>query len=719
MTQALALDDAGSIPSLRTQLAQAPTALAKLDVAKSILAAREETAKPAALVANDVAVPLEPLLVEWTPRFTSSIPPEFRTLPRRNQHLLFSTGVDLGMMQLTATATFEGEKSSGAGRAADDLAKIKACEAAGYKRQRVKMAGLNILGFVFVKDGLAVTPEGAAKLAGLEAPAPAVSKARVTKAEAREAYDTLSYLLTSYQQQHDAELLRVDFSERLLPLVESVKELAQRGWPEGVSDPQYLFEKAESTIARQDRLKAEGLTKDMGRGEARDYLRNNGLSPERIEAVVANPTSVRTSGMHEVPQYTMAYLNQSIAEAKNQVAKVDPYEEARAKQGKFNIRAGAISEALKAAGMVRGTDHNADTHSRGDARVIQSSGSIDIQKDLKLEAMAFLTYKVKFPGSSDVEIEDDLSVSPEETAAKILQEVDRLAPPAPPSQPAPAAPADNDLTRLNALKRLAPKGAITSDDPQALEKLRAKLAALMAEQEFMKKANKLIKAGNDKGLIEMGLNQVTIEGLKKPDFAGRIGFADYMLSNNNGVIGTTRKRIAELEQKAGQGAAPAVIKQARHQETRFVIKTDIVGSSVEWRAKQGDSWVLLTTYDTLDLAKASAGSQGYDADSIPVYASEWNPMTKKFSAAIPFGSDGGDQATPEPGQPQATEVAPTEDQAYLQSIIDGTIDLLDPGIFDKLEPMFTKYADDAEMMGMLNRAAEAYTAAAVAAAKGV
>lgn len=316
MTQALALDDAGSIPSLRTQLAQAPTALAKLDVAKSILAAREETAKPAALVANDVAVPLEPLLVEWTPRFTSSIPPEFRTLPRRNQHLLFSTGVDLGMMQLTATATFEGEKSSGAGRAADDLAKIKACEAAGYKRQRVKMAGLNILGFVFVKDGLAVTPEGAAKLAGLEAPAPAVSKARVTKAEAREAYDALSYRLTSYQQHHDSELLRVDLSEHLLPLVEAVKSLVQRGWPEGVSDPAYLLEKADGTIARLDRLKAVGLTKDMGRGEARDYLRNNGLSPEQIEAVVANPTSVSTSGMHEVPQYTMEYLNQSIDAAK-------------------------------------------------------------------------------------------------------------------------------------------------------------------------------------------------------------------------------------------------------------------------------------------------------------------------------------------------------------------------------------------------------------------
>lgn len=468
MTQALALDDAGSIPSLRSQLAQAPTALAKLDVAKSILAAREEAAKPAPLVANDVAVPLEPLLVEWTPRFTSSIPPEFRTLPRRNQHLLFSTGVDLGMMQLTATATFEGEKSRGSDRAASDLAKIKACEAAGYKRQRVKMAGLNILGFVFVKDGLAVTPEGAAKLAGLEAPAPAVSKARVTKAEAREAYDTLSYLLTSYQQQHDTELLRVDFSERLLPLVENVKALVQRGWPEGISDPQYLLEKAESTIARQDRLKAEGLTKDMGRGEARDYLRNNGLTPEQIEAVVANPTSVSKSGMYEVPQYTMAYLNESIAAA----------------------------ERAKSAGQ----PEKSDMQNQGTA----SSGGGDSRRWLVTNMLGY-----------------------------------------------------------------------------------------RAEHQ----ADTMVEA------IQQAMNG-----------------SDYTLPSR------------------------------------------------DWSA------VELT---------------------------------------------GGVNPAPEPVDPSVAEVVPTEDQTYLQSIINGTIDLLDPGIYDKLEPMFTKYADDAEMMGMLNRAAEAYTAAAVAAAKGV
>lgn len=703
MTQALALDDAGIIPSLRTQLAAASTALAKLDAAKSILAAREEAAKPAALVANDVAVPLEPLLVEWTPRFTSSIPPEFRTLPRRNQHLLFSAGVDLGMMQLTSTATFEGEKSRGADRAAADLAKIKACEAAGYKRQRVKLAGLNTLGFVFVKDGLAVTPDGAAKLAGLDAPAPAVSKVRVTKGEARDAYDALSYRLTSYQQHHDAELLRVDLSQHLLPLVETVKTLVQRGWPEGVSDPDSLLEKAASTIARQDRLKSDGLIKDMGRGEARDYLRNNGMSSEQIEAVVANPTSVSTSGMHEVPQYTMAYLNDAIATAKSQLASIEaaavrPYEAALEVDYSKMFDPSFIKEM------------NVLKHLHDSVLAAKYEGNAEtaIESDRILSLFVDALTPQQFKGYDHDKAEKVLF----DKLHEMEKELGLGMPAAPP------VPADNDLTRLNALKRLAPKGAITSDDPQALEKLRAKLAALMAEQEFMKKANKFIKAGNDKGLIEMGLNQVTIEGLKKPDFAGRIGFADYLLSNNNGVIGTTRKRIAELEKKSGQGPMPTVAKQARHEETRFVIKTDIVGSSVEWQAKMGDSWVRLTTYDTLDLAKASAESQGYDAGSIPVYASEWNPMTKKFSNAAPVAGGGGDQATPKPTQTQETEVVPNEDQAYLQSIIDGTIDLLDPGIFDKLEPMFTKYADDAEMMDMLNKAAEAYTAAAVAAAKG-
>lgn len=64
--------------------------------------------------------------------------------------------------------------------------------------------------------------------------------------------------------------------------------------------------------------------------------------------------------------------------------------------------------------------------------------------------------------------------------------------------------------------------------------------------------------------------------------------------------------------------------------------------------------------------------------------------------------------------------APTgrdEAVAFLQSMLDGGINLLDPELVHRLEPLFEQYTDDAAMMELLNRAANAYSDAAVAAAK--
>ncbi|MDO9481132.1 MAG: hypothetical protein Q8S96_02340 [Hydrogenophaga sp.] len=71
------------------------------------------------------------------------------------------------------------------------------------------------------------------------------------------------------------------------------------------------------------------------------------------------------------------------------------------------------------------------------------------------------------------------------------------------------------------------------------------------------------------------------------------------------------------------------------------------------------------------------------------------------------------EALPVPG---AEHVGLNEDTAYLKSLIDGTGDLLAEDVFEKLEPMFTTYMDNAEMMALLERAANTYGDAAVAAA---
>lgn len=66
-----------------------------------------------------------------------------------------------------------------------------------------------------------------------------------------------------------------------------------------------------------------------------------------------------------------------------------------------------------------------------------------------------------------------------------------------------------------------------------------------------------------------------------------------------------------------------------------------------------------------------------------------------------------------PAEPTSREEA----VAFLQSMIDGSINLLDPELVHRLEPLFKQYASDAEMMDLLNRAANAYGDAAVAAAR--
>ena len=95
-------------------------------------------------------------------------------------------------------------------------------------------------------------------------------------------------------------------------------------------------------------------------------------------------------------------------------------------------------------------------------------------------------------------------------------------------------------------------GGISSDDPDALVKLRAELAECEADQERMKAANKAIRTGKtpDKqvpALVALGFSESTAQSLIKGDFCGRVGFPTYKLSNNNANMTRIKKRIQELE----------------------------------------------------------------------------------------------------------------------------------------------------------------------------
>jgi hypothetical protein len=91
--------------------------------------------------------------------------------------------------------------------------------------------------------------------------------------------------------------------------------------------------------------------------------------------------------------------------------------------------------------------------------------------------------------------------------------------------------------------------AISSDDPEAVVKLREKIEQAEAHHAMMKAANKLLKAKTlDRAALNaIGLADDMIDHLLKPDFCGRIGYADYSITNSGANIRTMKKRLEYLQ----------------------------------------------------------------------------------------------------------------------------------------------------------------------------
>jgi hypothetical protein len=101
--------------------------------------------------------------------------------------------------------------------------------------------------------------------------------------------------------------------------------------------------------------------------------------------------------------------------------------------------------------------------------------------------------------------------------------------------------------------------AISSDDPEAIEKLRAKLAELEQSRARMVAANKAARSSHPhEALARLGFSDRLIQRILTPDAMGNIAFPRYALANAAHEASRVRKRIAELEAKATRPAAPAV-----------------------------------------------------------------------------------------------------------------------------------------------------------------
>jgi hypothetical protein len=121
-------------------------------------------------------------------------------------------------------------------------------------------------------------------------------------------------------------------------------------------------------------------------------------------------------------------------------------------------------------------------------------------------------------------------------------------------------PAERAVITAGELERRAESigtAGISSDDPEAIDKLQAKVARLEAMQEKMTQANRAIRAKNDEDLKTLGFDDAQIAKLKEPDFCGRIGFPDYALTNNSANIRRIKQRIEQLE-NAGKAEAKEI-----------------------------------------------------------------------------------------------------------------------------------------------------------------
>jgi hypothetical protein len=106
--------------------------------------------------------------------------------------------------------------------------------------------------------------------------------------------------------------------------------------------------------------------------------------------------------------------------------------------------------------------------------------------------------------------------------------------------------------------------AVSSDNPDATDELRAKLAKMEKSRDLKKAANKIVrrKKGTTeekaKELIALFKGKLTektaTEFLTVPDFAGRLGFPSYELTNLGANIRRVKQRIAELEAEEARRA---------------------------------------------------------------------------------------------------------------------------------------------------------------------
>lgn len=94
------------------------------------------------------------------------------------------------------------------------------------------------------------------------------------------------------------------------------------------------------------------------------------------------------------------------------------------------------------------------------------------------------------------------------------------------------------------------RGGISSDDPEAVDKLAQRIETLERHHELMKQANACIRRKDDAGLAAMSFTPAQITALRTPDCLGRVGFPYFQIKNSTSTLNRLRTRLAELKRAA-------------------------------------------------------------------------------------------------------------------------------------------------------------------------
>ena len=169
---------------------------------------------------------------------------------------------------------------------------------------------------------------------------------------------------------------------------------------------------------------------------------------------------------------------------------------------------------------------------------------------------------------------------------------------------------------------------IMKGDADAAERLREKIALAEDRQVMMRKVNAAIRkharTGRDAqvaALIDLGcVGEKHADELLKPDFAGRVGFADYQFKNNGAEIRRLKSRLTEVERAKSEQPTELEGERARLEDCpadnrvrlHFPDKPDaatrerLKRSGFRWAPSLG-CWQAYRNHNAIEVAKREAG----------------------------------------------------------------------------------------------------------------